>query len=312
LSIFAAEALGLTKIYDGVRAVTDLNFAVARGEIFCLVGPDGAGKTTTMRLLCGLLKPTRGQVRILGFDSISQADHVKRRIGYLSQRFTLYGDLTVEENLEFVAEVHDVKDIKSRVERLLAFTRLVPFRRRLAENLSGGMKQKLALAATLVHSPELLLLDEPTTGLDPLSRQEFWKMMFDLLREGLTVVLATPFLDEAERSSRVALLDKGKLLAVDSPAEMKKRFPATAVELICESVSRACGLLRSTKTVLEVQALGDRLVAVVRHPDVDLPAVLHLLKDQGVEVVQWRVIAPSLENVFIFLTRQEKENQPHG
>lgn len=310
--MLAVEALGLSKFYEGVQVVSDLNFTVARGEIFCLVGPDGAGKTTTMRLLCGLVKPTHGQVRILGLDLARQAEEVKRRIGYLSQRFTLYGDLTVEENLEFVAEVHEVKGIKSRIDDLLGFSRLAPFRRRLAENLSGGMRQKLALASTLVHSPELLLLDEPTTGLDPLSRQEFWRMMFHLLREGMTVVLTTPYLDEAERSTRVALLDKGKLLAVHSPAELKKNFPATAVEIICQDISRAYALVRNINAVVEIQALGDRIMAVVRNPEVDLPVVFHRLEDQGIEVNRWRAVPPSLENVFIFLTRRERENQLHG
>lgn len=306
------EAKGLTKIYAGLRAVTDLNFAVSRGELFCLVGPDGAGKSTTLRLLCGLLNPTGGKVRIFGLDLAHQADEIKKRIGYLSQKFTLYGDLTVEENLEFVAEIRKVKDINRRQEELLAFSKLTPFRRRRADNLSGGMKQKLALAATLVHSPELLLLDEPTTGIDPLSRQDFWKMIFQLLQEGMTVIFTTPYLDEAERSSRVALMEMGKLLGVDTPANMKKRLAGTAVEIRCDRLNQARLLLQDMERVEDIQAFGDHMVAVVKNPELDLPEVLEVLKNGGVGVEGWRVIPLSLENVYIFLARFQGDKSDEG
>ncbi|MGQ9671499.1 MAG: ABC transporter ATP-binding protein [Candidatus Aminicenantales bacterium] len=306
------EAKGLTKIYAGLRAVTDLNFAVSRGELFCLVGPDGAGKSTTLRLLCGLLNPTGGEVRIFGLDLAHQADEIKKRIGYLSQQFTLYGDLTVEENLEFVAEIRKVRDINRRQEELLAFSRLTPFRRLRADNLSGGMKQKLALAATLVHSPELLLLDEPTTGIDPLSRQDFWKMIFQLLQEGMTVIFTTPYLDEAERSSRVALMEMGKLLAVDTPADMKKRLAGTAVEIRCNRLNQARLLLQDMERVEDIQAFGDHLVAVVKNLELDLPEVLEVLKNEGVRVEGWRVIPLSLENVYIFLARFQGDKSDEG
>ncbi|MBM3285437.1 MAG: ABC transporter ATP-binding protein, partial [Candidatus Aminicenantes bacterium] len=278
----AIEAEGLTRTFNGIRACTDLSFSVFRGEMFCIVGPDGAGKSTAIRLLSGILKPTAGRAQVLGFDLTSEADEIKKRIGYLSQRFTLYGDLTVDENLEFVAEIHDVRDFKKRREELLKFTRLEPFRRRLAENLSGGMKQKLALAATLVHGPELLLLDEPTTGVDPLSRQEFWRILFGLLEREITVVMTTPYLDEAERSHRVALMDQGSILDIDTPAGMKKRLAGTAVEIVCEDVGKASALIRNMESVLEVQAFGDRLVAVVHDFDLDLPDVLRRLEGEGI------------------------------
>ena len=186
--------------------------------MFGLIGPDGAGKTTAIRLMCGLLHADAGELRVLGLDPVRAHRALTERVGYLSQRFSLYGDLTIDENIAFFAEVHGVRDYRRRRDQLLAMTQLTPFRARLADRLSGGMKQKLALACTLVHEPELILLDEPTTGVDPVSRREFWKLLSEFLANGITILMSTPYLDEAERCTRVALVHEGRVLAADEPA----------------------------------------------------------------------------------------------
>jgi ABC-2 type transport system ATP-binding protein len=296
------EAAGLTKDFGGLRAVDGLDLVVREGEMFALVGPDGAGKTTTIRMLCGILRPTSGRVSILGRDLAREAAAVKSDIGYFSQRFSLYGDLTVDENIAFFAEIHGVRDYAARREELLEFSRLAPFRKRLAERLSGGMKQKLALACTLVHSPRLLLLDEPTTGVDPVSRRDFWKILSNLLKTGITILMSTPYLDEAERCSRIGLMNAGRLVAADTPQAVKRLMKGEVVEIVCGEIRRAFGLLKGWPGAGEVQMFGDRLNLVVGNAARDLPAVLARLSDAGIDVRDRRVIPPSLENVFISVT----------
>jgi ABC-2 type transport system ATP-binding protein len=297
------ETSGLTRQFGPIRAVDGLNLTVGPGEMFALVGPDGAGKTTTIRMLCGILTPTSGGARILGRDLVNEAAAIKNDIGYLSQRFSLYGDLTVDENIEFFAEVHKVRDYKKRRGELLEFTRLAPFRTRLAERLSGGMKQKLALACTLIHTPRLLLLDEPTTGVDPVSRRDFWKILSNLLRTGITIFMSTPYLDEAERSSRVGLMNNGRLVAADTPQAVKRLMKGEVVEVVCGETRRAFDVLTGWPGAGEVQAFGDRLNLVVDNAERDFPAVEARLRGAGIEILDWRVIPPSLENVFISVTR---------
>jgi ABC-2 type transport system ATP-binding protein len=296
------EAAGLTRDFGDLRAVDGLDLAVLKGEMFALVGPDGAGKTTTIRMLCGILRPTSGRVSILGRDLAREAAVVKSDIGYLSQRFSLYGDLTVDENIAFFAEIHGVRDYTARREELLEFSHLAAFRKRLAERLSGGMKQKLALACTLVHSPRLLLLDEPTTGVDPVSRRDFWKILSNLLKTGITILMSTPYLDEAERCSRVGLINAGRLVAADTPQAVKGMMKGEVVEIVCGEIHRAFGLLKGWPGAGEVQMFGDRLNLVVGDAGRDLPAVLARLSDAGIDVRDRRVIPPSLENVFISVT----------
>ena len=223
----AIELRGVRKQYGATRALDGVSIEVGRGEMFGLIGSDGAGKTTAIRLMCGLLRPDEGEVRVLGRDPVREHRHITSRVGYLSQRFSLYGDLTIDENVAFFAEVHGVREYRPRRDQLLEMTQLAPFRARLADRLSGGMKQKLALVCTLVHEPELLLLDEPTTGVDPVSRRGFWKLLSEFLAQGITILMSTPYLDEAERCTRVALLHDGRLLACDDPSRLRASLPGT-------------------------------------------------------------------------------------
>jgi ABC-2 type transport system ATP-binding protein len=228
MSDAAIELAAVVKRYGATRALDGVTVDVGRGEMFGLIGSDGAGKTTAIRLMCGLLRPDAGHVRVLGRDPVDEHRQITARVGYLSQRFSLYGDLTIDENVAFFAEVHGVRDYRQRGDQLLEMTQLAPFRGRLADRLSGGMKQKLALVCTLVHQPELLLLDEPTTGVDPVSRREFWKLLSEFLAQGITILMSTPYLDEAERCTRVALLHEGRLLACDDPSRLRATAGGTA------------------------------------------------------------------------------------
>ena len=297
------EAEGLSKSFGPIEAVSGLSLTLNKGEMLCLVGPDGAGKTTAVRMLSGIIRPTSGIARVFGYDLVRENDKVKKHIGYMSQRFTLYGDLTIDENIEFFAEIHQVKRYHGRREELLAFTRLEPFRTRLADKLSGGMKQKLALACTLVHTPDLLLLDEPTTGVDVVSRREFWSILRDLLQTGITILMTTPYMDEAERGTRVALMNHGSIVVVDSPAKIKGLMKDPIIEIICDDPRRAAAAVEDLPEVLDIQAFGDRLHLVMRSLDRGVPAVERRLAESGIKIEKWRPVSPSLENVFITMTR---------
>ena len=288
----------IRKSFGAVVAVDDLSLSVTSGEMFGLIGPDGAGKTTTLRLVCGLIAADAGAVRVFGQDPYRVRTVATRSIGYLSQRFSLYGDLSIDENIEFFARLHGVNDFQSRRTRLLSLTGLAPFRRRLAGQLSGGMKQKLALACTLVHEPRLLVLDEPTTGVDPVARREFWKLLAEFRAAGLTVVMATPYLDEAERCSRVALLGDGRLLALDEPAALQAATDEVVLEVVATPVRVALTVVRERLGAERVQLFGDRLHVRVDDPD-DGRAVAGMLEEQAVEVASVRSITPTLEDVFI-------------
>ncbi|HEV8538769.1 MAG TPA: ABC transporter ATP-binding protein [Bacteroidota bacterium] len=297
---------GLSKNFGDIKAVDHLDLSVKQGEMFGMVGPDGAGKTTTIRMLCAILAPTSGSATILGHDIRKEPHLVKQDIGYLSQRFTLYGDLSIDENMEFFAEINKVYDYRERREELLEFTRLTPFRDRLAEKLSGGMKQKLALACTLIHRPKILFLDEPTTGVDPVSRRDFWRILQNLLAGGITIVMSTPYLDEAERCTRVALMNDGGAMVVDTPANLKKLMHGEIFEIVCNRVRDAFALLKANPMVREVQAFGDRLNVLIEDGSRQLSAVTTLLQSSGVLIETARAVTPSLENVFIsLLTRKE-------
>src|SRR6266852_1869885 len=256
-----ADAITLdrvTKRYGRTTAVRELSLSVARGEMFGLIGPDGAGKTTTIRLICGLVRSEAGLIRVLDLDPVGHHRKLTSFVGYLSQRFSLYGDLSIDENIAFFAEIHGVRDFRARRDRLLEMTQLATFRTRLADRLSGGMKQKLALACTLVHEPALIVLDEPTTGVDPVSRREFWKLLSEFLSQGITIVMATPYLDEAERCSRVALLHDGRLLACDRPGVLRLTLSGALYEIIVREHRRAIEVLRRTPGIADVQTFGER------------------------------------------------------
>lgn len=303
----AIETSGLSRSYGAVEAVRALDLRIEANEMFALVGPDGAGKTTTIRLMCGILTPSAGEVRIFGRSLRKDLPWVKEQVGYLSQRFSLYGDLTVDENIEFFARIHGVRDFQDRRQELLSFTRLLPFRGRQAERLSGGMKQKLALACTLVHRPRIIFLDEPTTGVDPVSRREFWIILSQLLREGITIVMSTPYLDEAERASRVGLMNAGRLMAAEHPSRIKAGMKGAVLEIVCKDIRRASAVLRQTSQLSEVQLFGDRLNAVARDAEAGPQSARQSLAAAGIQVMSLRVIPASLENAFISLIRSESE-----
>jgi len=302
----------VTKRYGTVTALDGAAFAVRRGEMFGLIGPDGAGKTTTIRIACGLLRADRGRVALLGRDPVAEHRAITSAVGYLSQRFSLYGDLTIDENIAFFAEIHGVGRYKAARDRLLDMTQLTPFRARRADRLSGGMKQKLALACTLVHQPEVLILDEPTTGVDPVSRREFWKLLSEFLAAGLTIVMATPYLDEAERCGRIVLLHQGRVLSVEAPAVLQERFEGQLLEVITDTLRPPIDRLAAVDGVQDVQAFGDRAhVRLARGTQAEgIARVTAALERDGIRLVSARPVPASLEDVFIDLvTRREADGR---
>jgi len=289
----------VVKRYGNTRALDGLSLDVKRGEMFGLIGPDGAGKTTAIRLMCGLLHPDSGELRVLGLNPVRSHRALTERVGYLSQRFSLYGDLTIDENIAFFAEVHGVRDYGARRDQLLSMTQLTAFRTRLADRLSGGMKQKLALACTLVHEPDLILLDEPTTGVDPVSRREFWKLLSEFLANGITILMSTPYLDEAERCTRVALVHEGRLLAADEPARLRQLIPGRMLEILAHGTA-AAESLRALPCVHDAQIFGERIHITLND---DSPACEErfraALRATSLADAQVRSVQPSLEDVFI-------------
>lgn len=297
---------GISKRFDDVTALKEASMTVMKGEMVAVVGPDGAGKTTFLRTLSGLLRPDEGTIHLFGESLNGNRRAIRRRLGYLSQGFSLYHDLSIDENIAFFARIYGIRDYRSRRDELLEFTRLSPFRTRLAGRLSGGMKKKLALACSLIHKPELLLLDEPTTGVDPVSRRDFWLLLGELLQGGITILTATPYLDEAERCSRVGLLNAGSFLTVGTPGEIRERSHGTLYEAVCERPRRAQERLRSYLGIVpegekpEIQTYGDR-IHLRFDTGADESALQVLLRGAGVAVSSVRRIEPSLEDVYISL-----------
>ncbi len=297
------DAVTLTKVdkrYGATRALDQVTLDVRRGEMFGLIGPDGAGKTTAIRVMCGLLHADAGEVRVLGADPVRDHHRVTDAVGYLSQRFSLYGDLSIDENIAFFAEIHGVTGYHARRDQLLEMTQLTPFRARLAAKLSGGMKQKLALACTLVHRPDLILLDEPTTGVDPVSRREFWKLLSEFLSQGITILMSTPYLDEAERCTRVALLHEGRVLAIDEPGRLRSLMPGRMLEIVPVASPRLLDEIRRMPGVADAQMFGERVH--VRLPGTEEEAVARFtaaLRGTPLENAAVRPVLPSLEDVFI-------------
>ncbi|MGA2434868.1 MAG: ABC transporter ATP-binding protein [Bryobacteraceae bacterium] len=305
------RAHDLTRRFGELTALDGLNLEIGRGEIFGLVGPDGAGKTTTVRLLCGLLDLTAGEVWVAGHNVAREPNAVKDRIGYMAQRFGLYVDLTVEENMFFYAELFGISRAErdSLAARLLRMTRMEPFRDRQAGKLSGGMKQKLALMCTLLHHPQVLFLDEPTNGVDPVSRRDFWAILYQLVKDGMTVFLTTAYLDEAERCSRVGLIDRGRLIRCDTPSALKTSLDERCYELRTAERRQAREVLDAADGVLSVEPAGGVLHVFLK-PDLTSPERLaEALRAHGLSETELREIEPSLEDVFIALIRKSEMQQ---
>ena len=301
----AIDIAGLVKRFGATLALDALSLRVEAGALFGLIGPDGAGKTTTIRILCGLLAPDAGSVRVAGHDVRRDSSIVKSMLGYMPQRFSLYPDLSVAENLRFYSDLFDVTraDREERTARLLRWSMLQDFTRRRARDLSGGMKQKLALACTLIHTPRVLVLDEPTTGVDAVSRREFWDILAEVRKAGVTILVSTPYMDEARRCDRVALIDRGRILAEDTPAAIPALYPYPLLLVRCDRPQAAAPILRAADVgwLRDVQTFGDALHVAVDDASRDAPRLIAVLAAAGFLDVQVELTSPSLEDAFVSL-----------
>ena len=302
MTVLRASGLGFS--FGKTTALRGVDLDVAKGEVFGLVGPDGAGKTTLIRVFCGLLPPETGSCRVLGHDTVKEKMRLIRKIGYLSQRFSLYGDLSVEENIDFFAEIHGLKGYATRKTELLSSMDLHRYKKRLAGALSGGMKQKLALACTLIHTPEILFLDEPTNGVDPVARRDFWNILAEVSAGGVTIVISTPYLDEAERCRRIAFMDDGRIIASETPAGAKERVAGRIFEAVCDPVQEARAIARNAAGVVSVHAFGDKIHAELA-AGADEQAFRAAL-EKAVRVSAFRAVRPTLEDVFIRLLAEKR------
>lgn len=309
---WAIEVEGLVKRFGAFVAVDRISFRVRRGEIFGLLGPNGAGKSTTIRILCGLLLPTEGRVRVDGLDVLTQAEHVKRRIGYLSQRFSLYEDLTVEENVEFFSGLYGVprERRRERLEEVLQMVGLAERRRALVRVLPGGWKQRLALACALVHEPPILFLDEPTSGVDPIARRQFWEMIVRLSEAGHTILVTTHYLDEAEYCHRLALLHRGKIVALDAPAALARALSWVAFLRIEPSdVLESVKVLEREEMVEQITFSGAGLRLRVRDPHRASERIQQLLHARGIAISRVEVVPPSMEDIFVTVIEESERSE---
>jgi ABC-2 type transport system ATP-binding protein len=296
----------LNKKYKETTALDRITLSISRGELFGLVGPDGAGKTTLLRILAGLLSITEGEVNINGINLSKDSETNKSKIGYMAQEFSLYDKLSVLENLKFFGDLYDVKPSEQaeRIPGLLNFAGLTEFQDRRAAHLSGGMKKKLALASTLLHRPSILLLDEPTTGVDPISRREFWIILNELYIQGTTIIVSTPYMDEADRCSRVGLFYQGNIVVCDTPAAIRDHVSADVIKIITPDWQKARHLLSSIPGVQEVQSYGEALHILVDSAEKRKKALKKVLKEHQIEVIEYREIAPRMEEAFISLIKK--------
>lgn len=296
---------GVTRSFKDLDAISDLSVEIRQGELFGLVGPDGAGKTTTLRILAGLLSLTDGEGKVAGFDLRTEPEKIKKQIGYMAQRFSMYAELNVAENLLFFADLYDVPrdEIPVRMEKLLAFANLTDFRSRRADKLSGGMQKKLALACCLIHEPEILLLDEPTTGVDPISRREFWNILSNLHLSGTTIVVSTPYMDEADRCSRVGLMYAGKLIRNAPPKQIRTSLDAEMIVLVPESREGIERILLSVPGVLEVQTYGDAFHILVTDAKAQMRKIEQALRKHKMAYREIRISPPRMEEAFISLMK---------
>ena len=307
--MLSIQTTNLTKAFGSLKAVNNLTLEVKSGEIYGLVGPDASGKTTTLRMLCGILPPDGGDAKVAGCDIRKEAESLKEKVGYLPQRFGLYGDLTVLENIQFYADLYQVpkKRRKERIERLLRFANLEPFGKRKARDLSGGMKQKLGLICALIHTPQILFLDEPTTGVDPLSRRDFWIILYELLKEGVTILFSTSYLDEAERCSRVGLIYQGELLVADTPSAVKFQMGGTILELRMENNQRGMKVLEGVESLRSLVLAGDKIHVLVDNIGEGEEVIRKVIKAHGMEIVSLLVVRPSLEDAFVSIVRERNK-----
>ncbi len=304
------EVSHLTRAFGSLIAVNDVSFSVHQGEIFAFLGPNGSGKSTTIRMLCGILEPTAGQATVLGYDVVRQAEKVKAGIGYMSQRFALYEDLTVRENLEFYARVYNVNGAvrKQRLAELIDMAGLKGRENQLSGQLSGGWKQRLALGCATVHNPQLLFLDEPTAGVDPISRQEFWTMIYDLARAGRTIFVTTHYLDEAEHANRVGMISDGVLRALASPAVLKKSIEGDLLKLSTDAPFATVAAMNEMTGIMNVALQGNDVHALIDPERQSGSAIADALRAAGINVTDVRQVEPTLEDVFIYLAT--KASQP--
>jgi len=307
---YAVVMESLEKSFGGTPAVKSLSLEIPSAGVFILVGPDGAGKSTLLRMICGLITPDSGNLEVLGSPFPRGIDRVRRQIGYLSQHFSLYGDLSIDENIAFTAEIFGLKEYSRKRDELLEMTGLTPFRNRLADRLSGGMRQKLALACTLVHDPRLILLDEPTNGVDPVSRREFWKLLRGLGERNITLIMSTPYMDEAERADTVAFLHEGRLLLSGSPGVIRRNWNRRIIEFICDKNREAVSALSRSFPRGELQLFGDRVHLAVERRGPGREEAVRCLEEAGLRVEKSAEVRPGLENVFLSLIRNEADE--HG
>jgi len=307
--MYAIQTKNLTKRFGSLTAVKNLNLEVKTGEIFGLVGPDASGKTTTLRMLCGILPPDGGEAKVAGCDILREAEPLKEKIGYLPQRFGLYGDLTVLENIDFYAELYQVskKGRQERVKRLLRFANLEPFGDRKAQDLSGGMKQKLGLICALIHTPQILFLDEPTTGVDPLSRRDFWVILYDLLKEGVTILFSTSYLDEAERCNRISMIYEGELLIANTPSAVKDQMKGTILDLRTGNNQRSVKRLEGTASIQGLVLSGDKIHVLVEEPQEGERVIREVMKREGIQILGLTAVRPSLEDAFVSFVRERRK-----
>ena len=301
------EINGVSFSFKKKRVLQDISFNVEKGETYGLVGPDGAGKTTLIRLFCGLLAPDEGSCSVLGMDTVKDKKNMIKRIGYLSQRFSLYGDLTISENMNFFAEIHGLRRFKQKKKELLEFMGIEKFSNRRADRLSGGMKQKLALACTLIHTPEIIFLDEPTNGVDPVARREFWKILKTVSNDGVSVVISTPYLDEAGKCDKICFMNDGSIIEKGAPEELKNKFNGTIAEIVTQNSRSSFEAVRMISGVSSVQLFGDKMHAVFQN-EIISEEKLKIEVQKIMKNSRFKVVEPTMEDVFISLL-EGKENE---
>jgi len=307
--MYAVKVNNLTKSFDGFIAVNNIDLEIEQGEIFGLLGPNGAGKTTTIRMLCGILEPTSGSGIVGGFDITREAEKIKEVIGYMSQKFSLYEDLTVEENIDFYGGIYRLarQELSERKKWVIEMASLLGREKTITKELAGGWKQRLALGCAILHRPRILFLDEPTAGVDPISRRKFWDLIYDLSSEGTTVFVTTHYMEEAERCNKLALMYEGKLVACNTPAELKAKFlTGNLLEIECYPFVKAVELLRTVKQVIKATLLGSLVHVIVKDVQAALPIIENALKQTGIIVKRIEKITPKIDDVFVSLIEREE------